>query len=180
VTIALLEAAAAELGHLCEQVVFLGGATVGLWFSDPAARAPRVTYDVDVVSEVSTLAGYARFQEELRERGFVEDIESRVTARYRHRESSVILDVVPVEVRPAGLGGRWLKPSVRAAVQTPMPSGIELRVVPPAWLVVTALDPPRGGSMPAIAPVTRLESAGAGAPRGAPRCRLPSPRAPTW
>jgi hypothetical protein len=52
VTVDLLEAAAAALGDLRGQVVFLCGATVGLWITDPAARAPRVTYDVDVVAEV--------------------------------------------------------------------------------------------------------------------------------
>jgi CO dehydrogenase/acetyl-CoA synthase delta subunit len=76
VTVELLGAAAAELGDLREQVVFLGGATIGLWFTDPAVREPRVTYDVDVVAEVTTLGAYAQFQEELRRHGFVEDVES--------------------------------------------------------------------------------------------------------
>ena len=40
----LLEPAADALGELCESVVFLGGATIALWLTDPAARAPRVTY----------------------------------------------------------------------------------------------------------------------------------------
>jgi hypothetical protein len=46
-----LEAAAVKFGDLLDRVVFLGGATLGLWITDPAARAPRVTYDVDVVAE---------------------------------------------------------------------------------------------------------------------------------
>jgi hypothetical protein len=45
--------------------VFLGGTTISLWMTDPAARAPRVTYDVDVVAEIITLAGYEAFAEEL-------------------------------------------------------------------------------------------------------------------
>lgn len=57
----LLETAAAALGGLRSRVVFLGGATVVLWTTDPAARAPRVTYDVDVVAEVITPASYEAF-----------------------------------------------------------------------------------------------------------------------
>jgi hypothetical protein len=38
------------------------GATMALWISDPAARQPRVTYDVDVVAKVVTLAVHAAFQ----------------------------------------------------------------------------------------------------------------------
>jgi hypothetical protein len=61
-----LEIAAAALGELRERVVFLGGATIELWITDPAARAPRVTDDVDVVAEVLTLSSYAAFQADLR------------------------------------------------------------------------------------------------------------------
>lgn len=37
------------LGELCEHVVFLGGAVVGLLVSDPLAEGVRATYDVDAV-----------------------------------------------------------------------------------------------------------------------------------
>ena len=139
-TVELIEVAAAHLGDLRARVMFLGGATVGLWFTDPAARGPRATYDVDVVAEVTTLGAYAQFQEDLRRHGFVEDMESGITVRYRHSESSLILDVVPLEVRLAGLGGRWLKAAALAAVSRRLPSGLEVRLVPPAWLVVIKLE----------------------------------------
>src|SRR5687768_6402870 len=99
-TVSLVETAADALGHeLTEQVVFLGGATVGLWFTDPASRPPRVTYDVDVVAEVTTIQAYADFQEKLRRRGFTEDIFSGLTVRYRHSKTGLILDVLPLEER---------------------------------------------------------------------------------
>ena len=47
----LLELAAAALGELRDEVVFVGGATVGLWITDPAAPPPRPTVDVDVIVE---------------------------------------------------------------------------------------------------------------------------------
>lgn len=139
-TVTLLEAAASELGDLRPLVVFLGGATVGLWFTDPAARAPRATLDVDVVADVTTLTAYTRFQEDLRRHGFAEDIESGITVRYRHRARDLILDVVPLEPGLAGLGGRWLRAAAEAAVGHTLPSGLEIRVVPPAWLVLTKLE----------------------------------------
>jgi hypothetical protein len=63
----LLETAARALGPMCDRVVFLGGATITLWLTDPAARPPRVTLDVDVVAEVVTLGSYERFQQDLRD-----------------------------------------------------------------------------------------------------------------
>jgi hypothetical protein len=68
-SVELLETAAATLGRLRERVVFLGGATISLWTTDPAARTPRVTYDVDVVAEVVTLAGYERSKVSFEKRG---------------------------------------------------------------------------------------------------------------
>ncbi len=55
-----LEIAASTLGELRERVVFLGGATIGLWITDPAARAPRVTYDVDYGVEGALASADAR------------------------------------------------------------------------------------------------------------------------
>jgi hypothetical protein len=69
-TDALLETAAMTLGPLLEEVVFLGGASIGLWLSDPGAPAVRTTDDVDVVCDITSLAAYYRLGERLRERGF--------------------------------------------------------------------------------------------------------------
>jgi hypothetical protein len=48
----LLETAAAKLGPLLSEVVFLGGASIHLWLSDPAAPAARATDDVDVITAI--------------------------------------------------------------------------------------------------------------------------------
>jgi hypothetical protein len=48
-TIELLELAHGALGKLVDEVVFVGGATVALWITDPAAPPVRVTEDVDVI-----------------------------------------------------------------------------------------------------------------------------------
>ncbi len=139
-SVQLLETAAEALGSLVDRVAFLGGATVGLWITDPGARAPRVTYDVDVVAEVVTLLAYEGFSEELRRAKFTEDVESGVICRWRHMESGLILDAVPAEPRLAGFGGRWLRPALEASVEHRLPSRSVIRVVPPPYLVATKLE----------------------------------------
>lgn len=52
--ILMLTEVAQALGALCEQVVFVGGATVPLFLTDPAAPTPRSTQDVDVIAEIAT------------------------------------------------------------------------------------------------------------------------------
>jgi hypothetical protein len=57
-SVELLELAAVALGDLLDEVVFVGGATVGLWITDPAAPAPRPTKDVDVIVEVTSRGSF--------------------------------------------------------------------------------------------------------------------------
>jgi hypothetical protein len=135
-----LELAAAALGDLRERVVFLGGATIELWITDPAARAPRVTDDVDVVAEVLTLPSYTAFQADLRDVGFHEDVFSGVICRWRHTESGLTLDAIPADPSLAGFGGRWLGPAAAACVTRSLPSGIAIRAVPPVHLLATKLE----------------------------------------
>jgi predicted nucleotidyltransferase len=140
VSLKLLDAAAAALDDLCARVVFLGGATMVLWMTDPGARPPRVTYDVDVVADVVTLADYEAFQAELRSRRFSEDAASGVICRWRHAGDDLVLDAIPLEARLTGFGGRWLRPAAAAAVARKLPSGTTIRVVPPAYLLATKLE----------------------------------------
>lgn len=134
-----LQQAARALGDLLPKVVFHGGATVGLWLSDPVGRAPRVTYDVDVVAEVTSIGAYASFQAALRARRFREDIESGVICRWRHADSDLILDAIPLRPELAGFTDRWLTAAAAAAVALELPGGTVIRAIPPQWLMVVKL-----------------------------------------
>ena len=94
VSIAPLEIAASTR-PCCEEVVFLGGAAIYLWITDPAAPATRATKDVDVISAVSTRPAYYALGERLRERGFSEASDSKVICRWNHKATGLILDVMP-------------------------------------------------------------------------------------
>lgn len=140
-SVELLEPAAAALADLRERVVFFGAATIGLWLTDPAARAPRVTYDVDVVAvEVTTLAAYESFQDRLRALRFEEDVQSGVICRWRHADGGIVLDAIPVKEELAGFSGRWLAAAVRDPAEVALPSGTVIRAVRPPWLIATKLE----------------------------------------
>jgi hypothetical protein len=61
VTLELLERAAAALEPVLSDVVFLGGASIVLWITDPGAPAPRPTKDVDVVVGVTSRTAFHAF-----------------------------------------------------------------------------------------------------------------------
>src|SRR5690349_5254532 len=69
----MLRVVAGKLGPLLDQAVFLGGATVSLFITDPAFDAFRPTDDVDIIVAASSLASYYRFTDELKDRGFRAD-----------------------------------------------------------------------------------------------------------
>jgi hypothetical protein len=54
----LLLAVSALLARLPRRIAYLGGATTGLYMTDPAAPAPRPTLDVDVIIETRRRVDY--------------------------------------------------------------------------------------------------------------------------
>jgi hypothetical protein len=73
----LLEMAARILEPLLPEIVFVGGCTTALLITDSAAALARVTYDVDVIAEIVSYAGYVAFSERLRAVGLEEDSRER-------------------------------------------------------------------------------------------------------
>jgi hypothetical protein len=59
---------AALLGEQRDHVVFVGGATIPLFVTDPAAGIDRPTDDVDVVVEATSPMEYYALADRLRER----------------------------------------------------------------------------------------------------------------
>jgi len=58
----LLEDAVGKLAPFLEEIVFVGGVTLGLLITDKAAAPIRGTNDVDVIAEIVTYADYMRSQ----------------------------------------------------------------------------------------------------------------------
>jgi hypothetical protein len=54
--LAILARAVTRLGPLVDKMVFLGGCATALLVTDPAAPEVRPTQDVDVITEVGSLA----------------------------------------------------------------------------------------------------------------------------
>ena len=139
-SVELLELAAQRLEPLLDQVVFLGGATLTLWITDPGAPPPRPTKDVDVVVEVMTRSGFHVFEARLRSLGFSEDQEDGVICRWRDRDSGLILDAMPADPSILGFSNVWQGASIPHAALCTLPSGARIRAAPPAYLLATKLE----------------------------------------
>jgi Nucleotidyl transferase AbiEii toxin, Type IV TA system len=140
VNIELLERAAVALGELVDDVMFVGGATIELWLTDPGAIDVRPTLDVDVVVEVTSRLAFRNFEAELRRRGFTEDQSSRVICRWQHRTHDLTLDAMPATAEILGFENRWQAAGLPYAVSRELPSGATIRAAPPPYLVATKLE----------------------------------------
>lgn len=134
-----LEHAADILGPLLSEVVFVGGATIHLWLSDPAAPPARATDDVDVICDVTTRSDYHRLGNRLRERGLREAADEPVICRWRHRESGLAIDVMPVSEAILGFTNAWYETAITTAVEYGLTTGKVIRAANPAAIVATKL-----------------------------------------
>lgn len=139
-----LEAAAAVLGPLLDEVVFVGGATVHVWLTEPGAPPVRATDDVDVICEVATLAEYYRLGSRLRERGLSEAMDEPVICRWRSREPQLVLDVMPTDPDILGFSNPWYGHAIETAGHVTLDSGAEVRVAHPVALIATKLSAWKG------------------------------------
>ena len=142
-SIELLELAADALGELLDDVVFVGGATVTLWITDPGAPPVRPTKDVDVVVEVTTRSAFHDFERRLRTRGFSEDQDDGVICRWRHT-SGLILDAMPSDPSLLGFANEWQGAAIPHAIKRELPSGTVIRAVSPPYLLATKLEAFKG------------------------------------
>jgi hypothetical protein len=119
-----LETAAAVLGPILGEVVFVGGATIHLWLTEPGAPPARATEDVDVVCEVTTRTEYYRLGGRLRERGLSEASDGTVICRWRSADPELVLGY---------------EEAIATATAITLGSGAEIRAATPAALVATKL-----------------------------------------
>jgi hypothetical protein len=127
-----------RLGPLADSMVFLGGCATGLLLTDPAVAPIRATLDVDVITEVTSLVGYHRLAEKLRERGFVEDLSPEAPI-CRWKTEGVILDVMPTDPQIMGFGNEWYASAYEAAESVSLSSGKRIRIVPAPYFLATKL-----------------------------------------
>lgn len=124
--LAALRKAAIALGDLCEEVVFVGGATISLLITDKASPPIRVTEDVDIVVEAVTNADLQSFAEKLRQRGFRED-PYRSMCAFKHGD--LMLDVMPSNPAALKWKGQWTQAAMTQCAQFDLGEGLQIKVV---------------------------------------------------
>jgi predicted nucleotidyltransferase len=136
----LLEDAVHKLAPFLDEIVFVGGVTLGLLITDEAAAPIRGTTDVDVIAEILTYVDYIAFSERLRQANFTEDQE--LTCRWHN--GALALDVLALNKEVLGFTNIWYEPALRHASVLTLPSGRSIRVITAPFFLATKMDAFRG------------------------------------
>jgi hypothetical protein len=80
---------ALALGELNEQVIYVGGATIGLYINDPAAEDVRPTKDVDISLSIANAGELEKIRETLIHKGFIQTADDDVICRFRYDDIQV-------------------------------------------------------------------------------------------
>jgi predicted nucleotidyltransferase len=118
-------------------MVFVGGAVVGLLLTDPAAPAPRYTDDVDVVIGPVSRVAFNQLETRLREAGYTQPIEGPIC---RWHIVGTKVDLMPVDAAILGFSNRWYRTMLGRAIEVTSAPGRVVRVVSPPYLPATKLE----------------------------------------
>lgn len=112
---------------LKQEFVFVGGATVSLYNSNPEIVSDiRPTDDVDVIIELASYGGYAEIDEKLRALGFKNDIASGVICRYHIQ--GIIVDIMPTDPKVIGFSNRWYPEGFANAIDFKLDGDRSIRI----------------------------------------------------
>jgi predicted nucleotidyltransferase len=125
------------LEELAHDVVFVGGATVSLYTDRPATEV-RPTDDIDILVELAHYSGYAAVEEKLREKGFVNDVESGVICRYNIQ--GIIVDVMATSDKIFGFANRWYEEAFQHAEEVAIDKDYNIRIFSAPYFIATKLE----------------------------------------
>lgn len=123
---------------MLDRLVFVGGAVVELYFTDPASDRVRPTTDTDCLCEVASYTDYHRLGDRLRELSFRQSLQDG-DPPYRWRSGDDVLDVMPPDPSVLGFTNPWYNAALEDTRSTEIADGLAIRVPAPPVLLATKL-----------------------------------------
>lgn len=125
------------LEDLADKVVYIGGATVSMYRDRPAEQA-RPTDDVDIVIEITKLVEYVAIEEQLRSKGFSNDLDSGIICRYVVQ--GIIVDVMPTHEDILGFTNRWYKKGFGSSMEYALDEATQVRILSADYFLASKLE----------------------------------------
>ncbi len=121
----LISIVAKGLGDLLSKVVFIGGAVTELYApAEKEILEVRATEDVDCVIQLLSYAKFTAFEEELRNRKFVNDPAKIMRWNY----AGIVVDVMPDDESILGFSNPWYADGIKFAVDYALSDTLNIRL----------------------------------------------------
>ena len=130
---------AKRLGDMRNRVVFVGGCATGLFITDPAMPETRATQDVDVIVEVASRTEYYKLENELRNKGFRQDVSENAPI-CRWLIDNIKVDVMPTQEEILGFSNRWYLPAIHGANRLEIEKDLIIQLVSPPYFLATKFE----------------------------------------
>lgn len=139
----MLQTVTKGLGELKDRMVFVGGVVAELYADDPATSDIRPTLDVDCVIELSSRIEHAQLEEELRAKGFSNDV-SKGAPICRWVFKDIKVDVMPTDDAILGFSNIWYVQGIESKIVKTLPNETEIAVFPPAYYLAAKIEAHKG------------------------------------
>lgn len=136
----MLAVVARGLRDLKDQVVFVGGAVVDLYITDPSGDPVRATDDVDCVVGITSRPEYGVLEEKLRGLGFTHPLDDPDAPICRWRFSGILVDVMPMEGDVLGFSNRWYPEGIANAQRARLEDGTEVSYLSLPYFVASKIE----------------------------------------
>lgn len=133
----VLQEIAKALGNLNNKVVFVGGAVVAIYATDPGAEDVRATKDVDITLQLFTYGSLAALSEELAKKRFFPASEEGVICRFAYNE--ILVDVMSTKEVGWAPSNTWFEPGFDN-LRTYNLGEIEIKIFPVSYFLATKFE----------------------------------------
>jgi predicted nucleotidyltransferase len=129
------------LNESVNDLVFVGGATLGFYVNRDTATVKEVrgSEDVDLTVEVSSVLEFHKLEEKLRQNGFSHDT-SPGAPICRWIFAGVQVDVVPSDSSILSFTNRWYAEGIKAAIDIDIGGGLKVKILTAPYFLGTKIE----------------------------------------
>ncbi len=134
VSLEIVEKVALALEEINDEVIYVGGAVIGLYVNDEGAEEPRPTRDIDVSVKISSYSQMEELRVKLADKRIYPAQDEEILYRYTYE--NILIDFIPFEETPLGPTNRWLKPGFEKAYSVQLKE-TQIRILPVSLFLAT-------------------------------------------
>lgn len=135
INMGVVKRVAIALGELNDEVVYVGGATVGIYADDPTAEDVRPTKDIDIMLQIATFAELTALQDNLALKGIFPDPEANINCRFKYGD--LLIDVMSTREVGWAPSDPWFEPGFKNLITYRLDDEITIRIFPVTYFLAT-------------------------------------------